>query len=310
MLEPHFLRPLIVLLAANAVACIAYNDPPRTRFDAPFARGATDWSSILSAPSPITEFRALHTGDVQVPLSGPLNLAHPRMQGAVDEDVYVQVYAFRFCHRDQGCVLIDTGLDASFQAGGNLHGLIATNYIRNARQTPGQDIGSQLTKFSEPLRAVFFTHLHGDHTAGAPALAPDLAYYAGESEEYINYWLLYHGDHLHKVRTLRSLNPAQGRRIGPIEHAIDVFGDGSFFALSTPGHSRGHLSYVVVADTGAYLLTGDASHTWRGFNENIEPGWTVNREQMIASLSQLRALAAEQPTLRIALGHELAPNFF
>ncbi len=310
MLERRSPWPLFLLLAANACACIAYNDPVRTRFDAPSARGANDWSSILSVASPITEFRALHTGDVQVPLSGPLNLNHPRMQGAAEQETYVQVYAYRFCHRIQGCILIDSGLDASFQHGGNLRGMLARDYIRSARQNPGQDIASQLAKFSEPLRAVFFTHLHGDHTAGAPALSPDLAYYAGESEEYINYWLLYHGDHLRNVRTIRSLSPAQGRPIGPIELAIDVFGDGSFFALSTPGHSRGHFSFVVIADTGAYLLTGDASHTWRGFHEGIEPGWTVNREQMVASLEQLRTLAAEQPQLRIALGHELAPNFY
>jgi len=56
-----------------------------------------------------------------------------------------------------------------------------------------------------------------------------------------------------------------------LESVIDIFGDGSFLAIPTSGHSASHLSYILMTNEGAILLTGDASHTKYGFQNNIEP---------------------------------------
>jgi glyoxylase-like metal-dependent hydrolase (beta-lactamase superfamily II) len=47
-----------------------------------------------------------------------------------------------------------------------------------------------------------------------------------------------------------------GRRVAP---SVDVFGDGSFWAISVPGHTNDDIAYLINGTT-PILLTGDASH--------------------------------------------------
>ncbi|MDB5091836.1 MAG: hypothetical protein JWR09_5830 [Mucilaginibacter sp.] len=50
-------------------------------------------------------------------------------------------------------------------------------------------------------------------------------------------------------------------RIRTIEGDYDVFGDGSVFLLSSPGHRQGHQSlYVKLARTGGVVISGDLYH--------------------------------------------------
>jgi glyoxylase-like metal-dependent hydrolase (beta-lactamase superfamily II) len=51
-----------------------------------------------------------------------------------------------------------------------------------------------------------------------------------------------------------------------------VFGDGSFFAILTPGHTTGHVSYLARTAEGAVLMTGDVSHTRWGWDRNVQAG--------------------------------------
>ena len=39
----------------------------------------------------------------------------------------------------------------------------------------------------------------------------------------------------------------------------DLLGDGSLWAISTPGHTKGHISYLINGLDGPILLTMDAS---------------------------------------------------
>ncbi len=340
-LTPH----LMLLLGANACVTIgdpdraAYRPPSSTAADArlrPFAgpkvpaalnypsnspkESPANWQAILTQRSRI-RFEVLHTGRVRVPRSGMLNLAHAKLSTAdgspaTDSEMFVDVFAFRFCHKSAGCFLIDSGLDSSFrpETGGNISGAFADEYIRATEQSPGQDIAAQLEAperaslawpgQSPALQGVFFTHLHGDHTSGVPALPKDIRYIAGKNEAYINYFLLYYSDHLTGVRELEEIDFDGARFIAPLGPAVYLFSDGSAWAIATPGHSSGHVSYLLMTTDGPVLLTGDASHTRWGFENGVEPGWHANRPQMQASLRQLIAFARAYPRVRVIYGHE------
>ncbi|MCB1321028.1 MAG: MBL fold metallo-hydrolase [Leptospiraceae bacterium] len=279
---------------------------------------AREWSDMLTQNARLHEFRVLHTGSVRVPREGVLHLEDPAAQDLPEDDLFVDVFAFWFCHSSAGCFLIDSGLDESYRTGqgGNVRGLMAKNYIMDTRQEPGQDIVAQLDRLVDerhPLKGVFFTHLHGDHTSGVPAITSrpeyrDLRWFAGRDENYVNYFLLYYGDHLANVRTLEEIDWTAAPIMSPLGNCVDIFGDGTFWAIATPGHSSGHLSYLLMTDDGPVLLTGDASHTGIGFERGIEPGWVWNRDLARSSLRQLRAFKRKFPNVSVIYGHERAAS--
>ncbi len=320
------------MTTAVAVHCISIDEPDRRPADLPGNSARVrpaklnnadsenrSWKDVFARRGDITGFQPLHTGQVKVPREGMLNTERPEYAELSPEDrsaeVFVDVYAFWFCHKREGCFLIDTGLDTSFQKGeqgGGVRGMLADGYILTSRQEPGQDILSQLervTSDDNQLKGVFFTHLHGDHSSGVPAISAqpeyqDVRWFVGKDETYVNYFMLYYSQHLAGIDVLEELDLAAAPMMPPLGRAVDVFGDGSFWAVSTPGHSNAHLSYVIMAPRGPILLTGDASHTRLGFEHNIEPGWVNDRGETRRSFEQLKAFAEEFPEVEVIFGHE------
>ena len=75
----------------------------------------------------------------------------------------------------------------------------------------------------------------------------------------------------------------------------DVFGDGSVTILSTPGHTPGHQSLLVLLPkTGALVLSGDAVHFRDNWEQRRVPSMNVNREQTLASLDRIAGVLAER----------------
>jgi N-acyl homoserine lactone hydrolase len=90
-----------------------------------------------------------------------------------------------------------------------------------------------------------------------------------------------------------------------LEGLIDVFEDGSVFAISVPGHTAGSTAYLVRTPQGPVLLTGDTSHTRWGWDHSVEPGaFTHNQERNLKSLVQLKELVKRFPGIGVRVGHQ------
>jgi N-acyl homoserine lactone hydrolase len=86
---------------------------------------------------------------------------------------------------------------------------------------------------------------------------------------------------------------------------VDIFGDGSAFAISVPGHTPGSTAYVVRTPKGPALLTGDTCHTRWGWEHPVEPGsYTADQPMNLKSLLMLKELAGRHPTMEVRLGHQ------
>ncbi|MFH9551676.1 hypothetical protein [Streptomyces sp. NPDC017435] len=86
---------------------------------------------------------------------------------------------------------------------------------------------------------------------------------------------------------------------------IDVFGDRSFFAILTPGHTKGHTSYLARTPEGPLLMTGNVSHTRWGWENDVEPGsFLAERDHARESLLALKALSERHPKMTVKLGHQ------
>jgi len=154
---------------------------------------------------------------------------------------------------------------------------------------------------------VFLTHLHADHTSGLADLGCDVQAVFGSGEDvFIQRAML--GDHL-DCRPLQQLDFSRAAAMPPFEAAIDLFGDGSIWALSTPGHTPGHVSYLVHSSGGPVLITGDAAAYYAQLEHRIRPAPGVQDAARAArSLDALAEFAERYSNVRVAVGHE-SPRF-
>lgn len=153
---------------------------------------------------------------------------------------------------DSHVYLLDGGDEyALIDAGGGR----ATNAIIGNIHRDGLDPGR--------IRWVLLTHYHADHAAGAVEWQRAGARVAGDREG--AGWL--------QAADEAAISLADARAAGLYPHdyrvepcTVDVeldegaeltVGDLTVAAISTPGHSRGHMSFRVVGRNGVYLFAGD-----------------------------------------------------
>ncbi len=159
---------------------------------------------------------------------------------------------------DDGVVLVDTGMPKR-------HGAIVEGL---------SDIG----RSAKDVRAILLTHAHFDHFGGAAALrsASDAGVYASHIDA-----MVIRGDKptepppvLERLPFIRSVMKIMPQPTSlPVDHIVaEGFDQGlpeDFTAIDTPGHTEGHLSYLLNR-RGGVLFVGDAANNAKG---SIKRGW-------------------------------------
>lgn len=84
----------------------------------------------------------------------------------------------------------------------------------------------------------------------------------------------------------------------------DLFGDGVLRMIFTPGHSPGHMSFLVtLPKTGPVLLTIDAAYTMDHWENKALPGLVVSSGKAADSVAKLRAIAKDTGAM-VVTGHD------
>ena len=79
--------------------------------------------------------------------------------------------------------------------------------------------------------------------------------------------------------------------------------NGRLIALSTPGHTPGHLSMLVKLTGGSYILTGDIVHSHSQLAERKPSGNHVDKVRGKAEIERVIGLAARERAT-IVVGHD------
>ncbi len=278
----------------------------RIPFSAPEA-AYQNLDEILAHPQPIT-IRTYSTGINQTTLGGIMNLEHKKAQNIADKVIDIPVNVGLVQHQDFGAYLIDAGLDASYVDNpyGTNTGIMVAPYLARGSQEPNTHIAAILEQEKIQLQGVFLTHLHTDHTAGIVDLPKDIPYVTGENERYANFRFFMHNDHLAGIDELQEIDFAEGIDLPLLGKAIDVFGDGSFWAISSSGHSAGHVIFLINGVDEQVLYTGDACNDHYQFETGIGPGtYSSDLEGGQEVLERIILFKERYPEVKLVYGHDL-----
>jgi glyoxylase-like metal-dependent hydrolase (beta-lactamase superfamily II) len=303
-------------IAAAAGATLLIGRAPTTHTTAPsplgVARGAQAMESVIDEPGPI-EVETVVGADWQVDRDGLIDLTAPAAQAAGlkpgKEPIHIFFHALR--HPTRGLFLVDTGVEKqiAIDPAQSALGSFAAKAMHAEDIHVKTDLAGWVARQPAPPAGVLLTHLHLDHVMGVPDLPSGTPIYAGVGEttgrSALNLVTAPIVD-----RELAGKGPLYGWQFagdpdGRFAGVIDVFGDGTLWAIWVPGHTPGSTAYVARTPMGPVLLTGDACHTRWGWEHRVAPGsFSVDRRMGAESLQRLEELVARHPKMVVRLGHQ------
>jgi N-acyl homoserine lactone hydrolase len=274
-----------------------------------------EMEKVIDEPGPI-EVETINSADWTVPLEGLVNLKSAAAQAAhlIDRPEPIHVFAHILRHPTFGSFLVDTGVSRQLLddlAGHGVSWLIRV-FMPLDKMTVRDGTAQILARIPGHIQGVFFTHLHVDHISGMPDIPGDVPLYVGRGEStqtsLQNAFVrgtttrLLAGKADLQEWPFRLDEGHKGLMIGDV---VDIFGDGSAFAISSPGHTPGSTAYVLRTPTGPVLLTGDTSHTRWGWEHGVEPGsYTADQPTNLKSLELLKDLVRRHPSVDVRPGHQ------
>jgi glyoxylase-like metal-dependent hydrolase (beta-lactamase superfamily II) len=269
----------------------------------------------LDLPGPI-EVQTINSADWTVPLAGLLNLksAAAREAHLTDHPEPIHIFAHVIRHPRFGTYLVDTGVSQQLMndPGGNGVSWVVRKVMPLDKIEIRDSTAGIIARIPNGVQGVWFTHLHVDHISGMPDIAPAVALYVGRSEStqtsFLNAFVrgtttkLLYGKADLQEWPFRLDEAHKGLVVGDV---VDIFGDGSAFAISVPGHTPGSTAYVLRTPKGSILLTGDTCHTRWGWEHSVEPGsYTADQPTNRKSLLLLEELVRRHPAMDVRLGHQ------
>ncbi|WP_257446140.1 MBL fold metallo-hydrolase [Archangium lipolyticum] len=185
--------------------------------------------------------------DWKVDRSGLINLAHPRAKeaGLADGPEDIQVYFHVLRHPEHGTFIVDTGVEKALRdepGKAAVSGMVAS-VMKTETMKIHEPLGDWLAKQEKPLQGVFLTHLHTDHIMGMADVPAGTAVYAGPGETSARALLnaFTQGSTDRALQGKAALNEwaYQADEAGRFAGVLDIFGDGSVWALWVPGPYAG-----------------------------------------------------------------------
>jgi N-acyl homoserine lactone hydrolase len=280
------------------------------------SRPAAALEAVIDQPGSVT-VETVIGATWEVDRAGLINLDHPKAVAAhlkdEPEPIHIAFHAVR--HPTAGLYLVDTGVEKAQRDDPShalFQGLIASA-MHIDKLVVLVDTATWVGSQPAPPAGVFLTHLHADHVSGMRDVPGNTPIYAGPGEtrerSFTNFFV---SSVVDKALTGKGALREWGfvaEPGGALDAVLDVFGDGSFWALSVPGHTPGSTAFLARTPGGPVLLTGDACHTAWGWENGVEPGtFSSDKAASARSLARLRALVDRHPTIEVRLGHQALPR--
>jgi glyoxylase-like metal-dependent hydrolase (beta-lactamase superfamily II) len=268
--------------------------------------------ATLATPGPI-EVESVASATWQVPLEGLLNLDHPKAQaaGLESSEQPITIYFHALRHPTRGLFIVDTGVEHAFKSDPDR--ALVRGFMAKAAKVDTLkvkvDLKSWLEQQPEPLAGVLLTHMHLDHILGMRDVPPGTPVFTGPGEArsggFMNVFVRPITDRAFEGKSTIAEWPFKPDPEKRFAGVLDVFGDGSLWALHVPGHTPGSTALLARTPQGPVLMAGDACHTSWGWDHGVEPGtFSKDAEESAASFQTLQNLVKRHPQIDVRLGHQ------
>lgn len=247
------------------------------------AVGCASTPTTPGAAAPAIRLYAMDCG--QLTTTNADAFADDGAYAGVARELIVPCYLIR---HPQGDLIWDTGLPESLAALPD--GLAIPLGRINMRRT----LSSQLAELGlapADIEFLSISHSHFDHIGNGGLFAAST-------------WIVDPDERAHAFRPEARADAQQFPAYAALEQSrtrlvegdapFDVFGDGSVQVIPTPGHTPGHTILMLrLAHAGVLLLTGDMYHLAESREARRVPRFNFNREQTLASMDRIEALATQ-----------------
>lgn len=229
-------------------------------------------------------------------------------------------------HPTKGIILFDTGFSSRFVEICKNFPDSLYNFLLPVKIKPEDDFASQLTKHQnircEEVKTIIISHFHVDHIAGLLDFPNARFICSRESYEAIKHlgrlgalvraycpklMPADFADRCDFIENAQSVNLLD--EISPFEFGYDLFADRSIFAVSLPGHAKGHFGVVFKnKNNETIFLVSDACWLSRAYKEFKVPHFITrlvhhNWHSYRKTLSQLHKLHKNRPEIKIIPSH-------
>jgi glyoxylase-like metal-dependent hydrolase (beta-lactamase superfamily II) len=299
---------LVIIAAFLFVAYTTYKNQKEALpvavkvFEAP-KPSKSSWEQVFKSPAPV-KVEKLQTGSVQIKKTGkPYSKQHSKGTGG--RNVEFKIFSYLIHHQRFGNFLIDAGLNSSVR--GNLHG--------NLKDTSGNEIiyikkkemdaASQLKKKNIIPKGIFLTHLNYDNTSGLYGFPSDVQCFIEKNETNLNYKFIKENECFKKFNYLNQLDFTEAPVMEPLGQALDILGDGSLWAVYTPGNTEGRVSYLINGDR-PFLIAGDTGIIKYANDYGIDPAsFSGNIKVAEATFNLIVKFNKLYPQVKLLFEHEI-----
>jgi N-acyl homoserine lactone hydrolase len=265
----------------------------------------TSWEQVFKRPSPI-RIERLNTGSIITEKFGSYNLKDPGTSEKSGKNLVLKIYSYLIRHDKLGNFLVDAGLNTSIDKKlyGNLKEDSGQKIIYS--QKKGMDAASQLKKQNIVPNGIFFTHLNYDSASGLSGFPSNIQCYLDKNEVLLNLAIFNNKECFDENIRLNQFDFTRAQIMEPFGAALDVFGDGSFWAISAPGNTEGNISYLINGQQGPVIITGDAGVSASGAKSGVNlDGLSGNIKISRASIDLIVKFKDNFPQVKLVFGTEL-----